>query len=182
MEHWKRITVEGDGNCMFRCLSLAMKGSQEEHQLIRRDIAAHMRKNKEVYEAYVDSNYEKHITAMEKSTGGVEIWGTDAELQAATSVFQITINVHSKIDGKWIKQTFADQESSTNENIHLVLERQHYNILSGSDSDGSDVKNSDEEERHSQHTFYDVYLESLKAKQGQKKKKKGKKRAKQRDM
>jgi len=86
--------VRGDGNCLFRSISLAVTGTQNQHQLLRSYIVNHMcndgvRKRMEPLFICPDNNetYFNHLVNME----GSGCWGTDQEIVAAAYLFNISI-------------------------------------------------------------------------------------------
>jgi len=85
-------TVKGDGNCLFRALSLAVTGTQQQHDIIRSYIVNHMlhvnlRASMERLFIGRNRTYDKHLHAMQK-TGE---WGTDIEIIAAAHLFNRSI-------------------------------------------------------------------------------------------
>ena len=41
-EHWRPASITGDGNCLFRCLSKVISGSEEDHAKLRGEICRYM--------------------------------------------------------------------------------------------------------------------------------------------
>ena len=85
-------TVKGDGNCLFRALSLAVTGTQQQHDIIRSYVVNHMlhvnlRASMERLFIGRNRTYDKHLHAMQK-TGE---WGTDIEIIAAAHLFNCSI-------------------------------------------------------------------------------------------
>ena len=55
----------------------------------------------------VDEGFETHMKNMEKTSGGREIWATDAEIAATARCLKIDIVVIKDEQGKIVKQTFS---------------------------------------------------------------------------
>ena len=78
----------GDGNCLFRSLSFIICGNEDSHQFIRRTLVTFCSHNKKVFQRYCHPTpIEKHITSMRLD----RIWGTDLEIHAAASLWQVKI-------------------------------------------------------------------------------------------
>ena len=99
--------IIGDGNCLFRALSLAVTGTQKQHQLMRAYIVDHMSENDirdELEQLYVSSSkqlktYDMHIADM-ASEG---VWGTEQEIIAAANLLDVSIVCYSKYNNRQFK-------------------------------------------------------------------------------
>ena len=93
-------SIAGDGNCLFRALSQAVTGSQDQHLLFRAYIVNHMLdstvKNamKQLFVHKKDQNctFENYLINMERPG----VWGTEQEIASAASLLQCSIICHSK--------------------------------------------------------------------------------------
>jgi len=95
----KIFPVRGDGNCLFRALSLAVTGSQRQHPLLRMYTVNHMlddtvtQNMREVYErTKSNTEFNDYLVNMEK----LGTWGTDQEIVAAANLFNCSIICYSK--------------------------------------------------------------------------------------
>ena len=77
----------GDGNCLFRCFSYILTGSQDQHLAIRMAIVAHMRSIAHLLEACLNTrvcgytNLEAYIASMEcPNSDGRYGWGSEIEI------------------------------------------------------------------------------------------------------
>ena len=93
------IPIAGDGNCLFRALSQAVTGSQDQHALIRSYVVNHM----------MDDSMRDHMQCLfqrNRNTGSVPLadyhnylvemqkpgtWGTDQEIVAAAHLLNCSI-------------------------------------------------------------------------------------------
>ena len=97
-------TTVGDGNCLFRAISLALTNSQDHHNFFREKITDHMldeavRHNME--SMFSDSEtYSKHVQQM-KQNG---TWGTEQEIIAAAHLFNCSIICLAKDNDFYLQQ------------------------------------------------------------------------------
>ena len=125
-EHRK---VQGDGNCLFRSLSLALYDTENEHVKVRREIVGNLEKNKELYKPYIDGeNFERHIEKMARDGE----WGTQAELFAASETFKrdIYVRVVKGAKMEWHRYVIGECDSQHKKNyITLQWEKKHFNLI-----------------------------------------------------
>ena len=81
----KLVHVRGDGNCLFRALSLVVYGSEMYHLKIRELLVNFVRSNADKFRVYVNrgTTLEDHLLHMQYS----RTWATQVELYAAASLF-----------------------------------------------------------------------------------------------
>ena len=78
------IRIEGDGNCLFRALSLIVYGSEMYHLKVRELLVNFVRSNADKFKGYVtNGTLEDHVLHMQYS----RTWATQVELYAAASLF-----------------------------------------------------------------------------------------------
>jgi len=99
--------VVGDGNCLFRALSLAITGSQRQHALLRSYIVNHMMDESIHGSIREGSNahFHNYLGNMEKAG----VWGTDKEIAAAAHLFKCSIICYSRYSptGNFCLQQFS---------------------------------------------------------------------------
>lgn len=82
--------IQGDGNCLFRALSTILCNNEDNHQHVRRLLVAFCRENKHHFQQFCHPvPIEQHINGMEKD----RVWGTDLEIHAAASLWQLKVYV-----------------------------------------------------------------------------------------
>ena len=82
--------IRGDGNCLFRSLSMIICGSEDNHLFIRRMLVTFCTYNKELFQRFCHPiPIKDHINGMRLD----RIWGTDLEIHAAASLWQVKIYV-----------------------------------------------------------------------------------------
>ena len=122
-----RRNVEPDGNCLFRCISVALYGQENKHGQIRRIVTDHMKEHKEQYEPFIEEPFAKYIRNMQKTKGGKEIWASETELMALAKCFNLKIEVIKIGESTTMNTTYG--ADADNKLIKLVLENEHYNII-----------------------------------------------------
>ena len=93
--HAQRRTVDvmlPDGNCLFRAFSKALFAVQSGHITLRKLLVTFVESNKGIFKGLCNGTLESHCARMRKAS----TFGTQAELQAAASLFQVYIYVFYK--------------------------------------------------------------------------------------
>lgn len=107
-QHRQVDCILGDGNCLFRALSKAIYGVQTGHIALRVLLTSFIMKNEVLFVGLCDTDVKEHCSMMSKEA----VYGTQAELQAAASYFQVPIFVLDKpcekIGWRWMKYTPFD--------------------------------------------------------------------------
>lgn len=89
--------VLGDGNCLFRALSLALTGEQGHHVELRKILAEFETSNVATFEGVqtaINSTRKQRAVPFSdyvRNIKKVGVWGTNLEIIAAASLFQIDI-------------------------------------------------------------------------------------------
>ena len=84
--------VVGDGNCLFRSLSLQLTGTQDHHLQLRIAIAE-FEKSNQIFEQLNTAINKTPFTSHLKNIKKTCIWGTTVEILAAASLFQVDVYV-----------------------------------------------------------------------------------------
>ena len=120
------IRVLGDGNCLFRSLSLQLTGTQDHHLKLRKTIVEYEQKS-QVFEQLHNAinktpSFSSHLQNMKKTC----VWGTTVEILATSSLFQIDIYVatDSYKPGKaiWLKYSPRTMPTSLDTQLRSVLD------------------------------------------------------------
>eukprot|EP00745_Piridium_sociabile_P024945 TRINITY_DN39506_c0_g2_i1.p2 TRINITY_DN39506_c0_g2~~TRINITY_DN39506_c0_g2_i1.p2 ORF type:complete len:156 (-),score=19.50 TRINITY_DN39506_c0_g2_i1:511-978(-) len=104
-------TIVGDGNCLYRALSLEITGTQAHHEQVREIIVDFMIKNPRPFSAYLGCDLQEYLVE-----GGSPLqpktWGTDVEVLAAATLLQTPVVVYSACR-RWLtyKPLFALNDS-----------------------------------------------------------------------
>jgi len=87
VDHGQNVVVfrtAGDGNCLFRAISLGLTNSQHSHQLIRNHVINFLLDN-------TNDNTSRQEVEDIANMGRDGVWGTDAEITAAAELFHCWI-------------------------------------------------------------------------------------------
>ena len=98
--------VLGDGNCLFRALSVQLTGTEESHVVLRKIVVQFEAENPTIFGKKAEAagrDFTEHLESMAK----VFVWGTDLEIEAAASLFQTDIYeaTDSQSPARWLKFT-----------------------------------------------------------------------------
>jgi hypothetical protein len=133
------VVVKGDGNCFYRCVSLYICGTEDNHSEVRRDINDFMIVNKEHFECLVDEPVDDHLRGQTATDGRYESWATEAEVLATSALYEINVKVSYDEGGSgrtWRTHTYhvstgtADRHSAPyKESLCVAYNRNHFNLL-----------------------------------------------------
>ena len=139
---FREIKVKGDGNCFFRCLSFHLFGDENRHCDIRKNIVAFMTANIDDFIPYIDGSIQEHLENMSFSDGRSESWATEAEVMAASALYEVNVKVKVKYRGRFAWHAYTlrmkgknganevlSGQIPYNENIYVVYRSNHYNFL-----------------------------------------------------
>ena len=132
--------IVGDGNCLFRALSLALTRSQKQHALVRSYIVNHMMDESmrgSMQQLFVsregsNSDFHNYLVNMEKAG----VWGTDQEIAAAAAhLFSCSIICYSKYSstGNFCLQQFSPH-FTTMANCNNTCQHQSIYLINSSGS------------------------------------------------
>lgn len=115
-------------------MSLDLTGKEEQFNYVREIACDEIEKNRSYYEPYISTDFYLHVQNMKKNKGGSEIWATEAEILAVSSVFDCNIKVliENKSDiNNW--QIFRPKNNSiqnTNYEISVqYVNGNHFNLI-----------------------------------------------------
>ena len=131
--------MQGDGNCLFRAISLQVYGSEDMHCTVRKQCLDFMEAEETHFKEFVAEPYELYI-ARKKCDG---VHGNHAEIQAASELYnrRIEVYVPPKMEPMNIFQQEEDRgsasssdspksTSSVNHPIRLLyMDGNHYDAL-----------------------------------------------------
>ena len=86
-----RVQIKPDGNCLFNCASLAMEGTVDQPDQVRKVVAAHMLANPKTYNSEeLGKDPKKYVEWL---TSGPEAWGGIPELKALGEIYGVEFGV-----------------------------------------------------------------------------------------
>lgn len=97
-----KINVEGDGNCLMRCLAVFVYKNENMHIKVRSDIVEYLNKHKN---DYIDIEFDtedgkKNINEYIKYISNLYVWGGELEKYAAQAIYKINIADYQAIKNK----------------------------------------------------------------------------------
>ena len=113
--------VERDGNCYFRCITLAIHGNENRHKEVKQKIVETMKMNKQVYQAYAEY-FDSHLENMVRSDGHSNTWATEAEILATSEAYKCDVFVlrDQYINTGWQKFSL-DKDCNHNKKLIKIL-------------------------------------------------------------
>ena len=105
--------VQGDGNCLFRCLSNVVTGEERQHERVRSAIVDHMPNlPSRLVQAYVpNGDVNEHLRRSKMNRSG--IWGTETEIATFSHLLQINIYVYTPRYREWAAYTPTFDNTAT---------------------------------------------------------------------
>lgn len=119
------VTIQADGNCLFRAIAEQVHGPREgDHAVVRREVVEFMRANVEDFEPFVENDETFHSYTQRMSTAGT--WGSHMEILAAARLFNVNFSIHQVGQPRW-ELMGAPQHAVF---YHLAYEHgEHYNAI-----------------------------------------------------
>jgi len=99
------VKVSGDGNCLFRAISVATHGTEENHYTYRTKAMEYLRDNFDEFFWHFETPYEANEYYTSMSQSGT--WGGELELSILSKLFQIKFLLHLS-DGKVLPVSIQD--------------------------------------------------------------------------
>ena len=123
--------VEGDGNCFFRCIALALYKSEEQHEIIRKKVVHEIENDSDYYKKYIDKEIKTHVNDMSRSNGGTATWATEAEIVGTTACYNIDIFVLTDAGNQpdWHLYTKDWICQHTRKYIKILCTGSHYKLV-----------------------------------------------------
>ena len=95
-------TIVGDGNCLYRSISLEICGTQNHHEQVRALIVDFMLENHTKFACYVGEDVGEYVA---RNNLVLNTWGSDVETYAAATLLQTAIVVYTAVSAtarQWI--------------------------------------------------------------------------------
>ena len=97
----KDITsITGDGNCYYRCISVAVTGNQDHHKSIRSAIVAFLLGSIEVQMLHLPENLSVDEYVKENKVDELGTWATEVEIAATAGLLQTNIYCFAQFEMK----------------------------------------------------------------------------------
>ena len=133
---WETEDIVGDGNCLFRCLSKIITGSQENHSTLRSIISNYMASEGTTQMGWYFR--QSRLTPCdyflnERPTYLDGVWGGDFEIMAASAILQADIfianNNYSMEANKYtskVRWSLLRATKDTNSSLYIKNYHEHY--------------------------------------------------------
>lgn len=125
----EEVEQEGDGNCLFRAISLQVYGQSDNHDEVRKQCMDFMAKNEEHYSNFVvdeDTTFQDYITR--KRSNGVH--GNNPEIQAMSELFNRPVEVYTPDNRAKPINIFHAEYKTSDPPIRLAYhDGNHYNAV-----------------------------------------------------
>ena len=137
----RTFSVEADGNCFFRALSVVITGNEISHMRIREEITRHVQNHSDIYRTFLQSRggMDTYVRSMRRARE----WATDTEIFAAATFLNTIIEVCSVLrtrngtEYQW--QTFSPlkERGDPHSRIYICHKYEHFEPIIDV-SDGSE--------------------------------------------
>ena len=119
--------IPGDGNCLFRALSFQLTGTSDYYSQLREEIADFESKEKSVFQIHYKPQemFDDHIKEIRRDG----VWGTELEILATATYFQLDIRVATDISGTAEWNTYRPCNEAVSSTGIPVLEKKRMDIM-----------------------------------------------------
>ena len=124
--------IAGDGNCLFRCFSYIITGSEEHYREIRSAIVAHLANIEHVLVSQSANVHNVDDYLRQTHMNRDRIWGTDKEVWALAHMLNTPVYAYKADQNSWFYQNPAIIDPDhlyhfiTDPAIYLVNANSHY--------------------------------------------------------
>ena len=119
------VTVVGDGNCFYRCISYALEGTENFHSYYREIVYEELNENKKIYRDFINGDVDTYIERMRTD----KEWADNIELQAFANKTGIQIILYNMTDNGNERIIFPESINNMGKIIYLIYTGNHYNYL-----------------------------------------------------
>ena len=96
-------SIRGDGNCLFRCFSYIITGSEQQHMAVRSAMIAHMPNIERVFTSSTVNSVQQYIRNTRMDRSGT--WGTDNEVRALSHMLNTPVYTYSTSTYNWTRSS-----------------------------------------------------------------------------
>ena len=123
--------MQGDGNCLFRCFSNLLTGSQEHHFLVRTLICNYMRHIDNLLMFVLPSGDVLDHLRNSNMTNNF-VWGTDIEIYAFAHMCQTNVYLFCESYDTWAlhsRNLSVSHMDVTGNSVYLYHPIDHYDVV-----------------------------------------------------
>ena len=117
---------EGDGNCLFRAVSLQVYGDPNMHMDVRNQCLDHMAKDEEHFSHFVEGEDFSAYLKRKRMEG---VHGNNPEIQAISELFNRPVEVFTPENGATPLNIFQSEYKTSDMPIRLSFQDNHYDAV-----------------------------------------------------
>ena len=117
---------EGDGNCLFRAVSLQVYGDPNMHMDVRNQSLDHMAKDMEHFSHFVEGEDFSSYLKRKRMEG---VHGNNPEIQAISELFNRPVEVFTPENGATPLNIFQSEYKTSDVPIRLSFQDNHYDAV-----------------------------------------------------
>ena len=132
------VSVVGDGNCFFRCLSKYIGKTEDNYKFYRKIVYDYINLNKDIlkvffpqYEGETDENFNKRYDIYIANVKNDKNFATDFEISAASIILKKGIIIYKKTSNgyEFINHYTVNNKNDT-DNIYIEhVNNNHFNLI-----------------------------------------------------
>ena len=100
--------VSGDGNCLYRALSVGMFGTEEHYPVLKNVAFWHLQRNMSTYQSFMRDGDFDHIL---EDVIPDKAWGDEIHLRLLADALQIRVSVVTSDESEWLKQYLPQRQA-----------------------------------------------------------------------
>jgi len=125
--HLEMVEQEGDGNCLFRAVSLQVYGEPNNHAEARKRCMDFMAKNEEHFAQFIPDEPFRTYVARKRILG---VHGNNPEIQAFSELFNRPVEIYEPQNGASPINIFQGEYKTSDDPIRLSYhDGNHYNAI-----------------------------------------------------
>ena len=117
LDDFNVFPVRGDGNCLFRGISVCTTNTETNHYIIRQSICLFIESEENRFLLYFRNrqSFQNHLLNMKRTDGSNASWGTEIEISAFATMAQCPVFLYTNSASnnyKWVRYTPLFQNST----------------------------------------------------------------------
>lgn len=130
-EVFDRIRIEGDGNCLFRAIRYCLKGTEKNHELLRKKVCQHLKDNENEYKTLYQprkgvNSFKKYLELLNKDG----TWGDHLEISVLAELYNFNVIIYKPNSLEVHSEHIGEDSFDSTPLFHLEFENyNHYNVF-----------------------------------------------------
>ena len=134
LDVFKEIEIRGDGNWLFRALSLGAFEDQEYHLTVRKMVWDYIDTNRNRFKEFIDQEMDSYFVNMRKS----RTWGGHFEIIEFAKLFETNIFIYDLVTD--LEPRHQMKYSNSFNTVRLMYwNNDHYNLLTKKNTELKDI-------------------------------------------